>query len=67
MLVPRKLTAVLSLDESNALLRRPKYRTALSLTYGAGLRVSEVVALRGMDIDSERMHLQIEQAKGKKT
>lgn len=36
MLVPRKLTAVLSLDESNALLRRPKYRTALYLTYGAG-------------------------------
>jgi len=32
----------------------PKYKAALSAAYGAGLRVSEVVALKVSDIDSER-------------
>jgi integrase len=32
---------------------RPKYKAALSAAYGAGLRVSEVVALKVSDIDSE--------------
>jgi hypothetical protein len=34
--------------------------------YGAGLRVSEVVALKVGDIDSERMLLRVEQGKGRK-
>jgi integrase len=34
--------------------------------YGAGLRVSEVVALRVGDIDSQRMLLRVQQGKGKK-
>src|SRR6266481_1281618 len=38
----------------------------LSADYGAGLRVSEVVALKVSDIDSERMLLRIEQGKGRK-
>ncbi|HEX9521920.1 MAG TPA: tyrosine-type recombinase/integrase, partial [Reyranella sp.] len=33
---------------------------------GAGLRVSEVVALKVGDIDSERMLLRVEQGKGRK-
>src|SRR5229473_2915754 len=41
----------------------PKYKAALSAAYGAGLRVSEVVALKVSDIDSERMLLRIEQGK----
>src|SRR5712675_1435169 len=41
-------------------------RPALSAAYGAGLRVSEVVALKVSDIDSERMLLHIEQGKGRK-
>jgi site-specific recombinase XerD len=44
----------------------PKYKAALSTAYGAGLRVSEVVALKVSDIDSTRMLLKIEQGKGRK-
>src|SRR5207302_4452599 len=43
-----------------------KYKAALGTAYGAGLRVSEVVALKVGDIDSERMLLRVEQGKGRK-
>jgi site-specific recombinase XerD len=43
-----------------------KYKVALSVAYGAGLRVSEVVALKVSDIDSKRMVIRIEQGKGHK-
>jgi site-specific recombinase XerD len=43
-----------------------KHRAMLMLAYSAGLRVSEVVALRICDIDSERMSMHITRAKGKK-
>jgi hypothetical protein len=43
------------------------YKTALATAYGAGLRVSEVVALKVGDIDSERMLLLVEQGKGRKS
>jgi site-specific recombinase XerD len=36
------------------------------VAYGAGLRASEVVALKVGDIDSQRMTLRIEQGKGRK-
>ena len=36
------------------------------MAYGAGLRVSEVVALKVADIDSQRMLLRVEQGKGRK-
>jgi site-specific recombinase XerD len=44
---PRRLPAVLSVEEVALLLQaapRPKYKAALATAYGAGLRVSEVVA-----------------------
>src|ERR1700730_8735713 len=41
-------------------------RRALSVAYGAGLRVSEVVSLKVSDIDSKRMMLRVEQGKGGK-
>jgi site-specific recombinase XerD len=44
----------------------PKHRMLLETTYGCGLRVSEVVALRVRDIDGERQLLRIEQGKGAK-
>ena len=44
----------------------PKHRMLLSLCYGCGLRVSEVVAVRVRDIDGERSLLRIEQSKGAK-
>lgn len=44
----------------------PKHRMLLELTYGCGLRVSEVVVLRVRDVDGERRRLRIEQGKGAK-
>lgn len=43
-----------------------KYRAALMICYGAGLRVSEAVAVKVGDIDSKRMLLRVEQGKGGK-
>jgi integrase/recombinase XerD len=43
-----------------------KHRAILMTAYAAGLRVSEVVALRVDDIDSQRMVIRIRQAKGHK-
>jgi integrase/recombinase XerD len=66
---PRKIPAVLSPEEMARLLEAapgPKYKAALSAAYAAGLRVSEVVALKVADIDSERLLLRIEQGKGRK-
>src|SRR3984957_12471896 len=66
---PRKLPAVLSAEEVCRLLEAapgPKYRAALGTAYGAGLRVSEVAALKIGDIDSTRMLIRVEQGKGRK-
>jgi integrase/recombinase XerD len=66
---PRKLPTVLSVEEVGRLLAAApglKYRAALGTAYGAGLRVSEVAALKVGDIDSERMLLRVEQGKGRK-
>jgi site-specific recombinase XerD len=43
-----------------------KYRAALSISYGAGLRASEVCNLKIGDIDSNRMLIHVEQGKGQK-
>ena len=67
--VPRKLPVVLSLEEAARLISaagNPKYKAALSVAYGAGLRVSEVIALKVSDIDSTRKTLRVEQGKGRK-
>ncbi|OAJ51710.1 integrase [Paraburkholderia ginsengiterrae] len=67
--VPRKLPVILSPQEVRRLIAAAgnlKHQTALSVAYGAGLRVSEVVALKVSDIDSQRMTLRIEQGKGRK-
>jgi integrase/recombinase XerD len=66
---PRRAPVVLSPEEVARLLEAApgvKYKAALSVAYGAGLRVSEVVALKVCDIDSERMTLRVEQGKGDK-
>jgi site-specific recombinase XerD len=41
-----------------------KHQAALSVAYGAGLRVAEVAALKVADIDSERMLIRVERGKG---
>jgi len=66
---PLRLPSVLSVEEITLLLQSApgaKYKAALGTAYGAGLRVSEVVALKVGDIDSERMLLRVEQGKGRK-
>ena len=67
--VPQTLPVVLSREEVARLIGAAanlKHQTALSVAYGAGLRASEVVALKVVDIDSQRMTLRIEQGKGRK-
>ena len=64
-----KLPVVLSQEEVLAFFDHVpglKYRAALMTCYGAGLRVSEAVALKVSDIDSQRKLLRIEQGKGRK-
>jgi integrase/recombinase XerD len=66
---PRKLPVVLSPEEVARLLEAApgvKYKAALSVAYGAGLRASEVVSLKVSDIDSKRMMLRVERGKGGK-
>jgi integrase/recombinase XerD len=66
---PRKLPRVLSPEDVLKLLEaapNPKYKAALSVAYGAGLRAMEVVALKVSDIDSQRMLIRVEQGKGRK-
>jgi site-specific recombinase XerD len=67
--VPRRLPVVLSTEEVARLLEcadNEKHRTALSVAYGAGLRVAEVIHLKVGDVDSERMVLRVDQGKGHK-
>tara|TARA_R110002074_G_scaffold91676_1_gene200391 strand:- start:2198 stop:3037 length:840 start_codon:yes stop_codon:yes gene_type:complete len=68
---PRKLPIVLSVEEVSAVLAAApgpglKYRAALSIGYGGGLRASEVTHLKVRDIDSDRMLIHIERGKGGK-
>jgi site-specific recombinase XerD len=66
---PQRLPVVLTPGEVASLLEAApglKWRTALSVAYGAGLRASEVVGLKVSDIDSERMRLRVEQGKGRR-
>ena len=64
---PRNLPVVLSRDEVTRLLNATiciKHQAALSVAYGAGLRVAEVAMLKVSDVDSERMLLRVERGKG---
>jgi len=64
---PERLPVVLSTDEVARLLRCApglKYQAALSIAYGCGLRVSEIIHLKVVDIDSARMLIRVEQGKG---
>ena len=64
---PRKLPSVMSPEEVARLLTATKclkHRAALSVAYGAGLRVAEVASLKVGDIDSARMLIRVERGKG---
>ncbi len=64
-----RLPQVLSPEEVALLLHCApslKHKAALSVAYGCGLRVSEIVHLKVSDIDSARMLIRVEQGKGRK-
>ncbi len=68
---PRKLPVVFSVEEVSLILMATpgpglKYRAALSISYGAGLRASEVCNLKVSDIDSDRMLIHVDHGKGGK-
>ena len=65
----KKLPKVIHLQDIKRLFeatKNNKYNTMLNLIYGMGLRVSEVINLRIVDIDSKSMQVFLERAKGKK-
>jgi site-specific recombinase XerD len=67
--VEHRIPVILSTDEVAMLIESAsslKFKTALSVAYGAGLRAGEVCGLRTTDIDSERMILRVDQGKGNK-
>jgi len=66
---PTKLPQLLSRQEIDRLFAcayPPRNRMLLMTTYAAGLRVSEVTNLKVSDIDSNRMMIRVDQAKGAK-
>ncbi len=65
----KRLPEILSREEVKRLIEsipNLKHQTAIMVMYSGGLRIGEVVKLRAKDIDSDRMLIRIEQAKGKK-
>jgi site-specific recombinase XerD len=67
--VPKRLPQILSREEVKRLIAAAstvRARTLLSITYAAGLRVSELCALQVADIESaaDRMCLKVRQGKG---
>jgi integrase/recombinase XerD len=64
-----KIPQVLSRNEVQRLFDTTtnlKHRTLLMTTYAAGLRVSEVVSLKPVHIESERMMIRVDDGKGNK-
>jgi integrase/recombinase XerD len=65
----QSLPVVLSRNEIESMILatdNQKHRLILSLAYGAGLRVSEVVHLRCRDVDTRELTVHIKRAKGYK-
>ena len=66
---PQRIPELLTRAEVASLLialRNGKHRMLLTVCYGCGLRVSELVALKVRHIDGERGWLRVEQGKGGK-
>jgi site-specific recombinase XerD len=66
---PRKIPEVLSVAEVTRVLDAAgslKYKAALSVAYGSGLRASEIVHLKISDIDRERKIIHVEDGKGQR-
>jgi integrase/recombinase XerD len=67
--VGKRLPVILSTEEIIALLsviKNIRHKALLTIIYSAGLRTSEAANLKVSDIDSARMQLRIQNAKGSK-
>ncbi|PQJ30361.1 hypothetical protein BSZ32_13235 [Rubritalea profundi] len=64
----RHIPTVLSTREVFRLIEKmePRYKLAVELQYGSGLRLKELLNLRIKDVDLERQTLTVRQGKGKK-
>ncbi len=66
----RRLPTVLSADELRRLFevvaRHPRHEALLMTLYGSGLRISEALGLKPVDIDSRRMLIHVRGGKGNK-
>lgn len=65
----KKLPIVLSREEIRNIvesIKNLKHKLMLSLAYGAGLRISEVVSLKVKDVNLEELTIHLKNAKGKK-
>jgi site-specific recombinase XerD len=65
----KSLPTVLSLDEVGALIgaiRHPCYQAIVMVLYGAGLRITEALALEVTDIDAARGVIHVRHGKGNK-
>ena len=65
----RRLPGVLSREEAMKVVLAPhnlKHRAVLALAYSAGLRVSEIAALRVSDVDPQRAVILVKHGKGRK-
>lgn len=65
----QKLPVVLSKAEVRKIIdctENLKHKAIISLLYGSGLRIGELLELRKSDIDSNRMLIHVREAKGKK-
>lgn len=66
---PHRLPEVLSREEVGTMIQltvNPKHRCMISLLYGAGLRVGELVRLKIRDMDFDRGLIRVVQSKGAK-
>lgn len=65
----KKLPIVLSREEIKNIIesiKNPKHKLIISLAYGAGLRISEVISLKAKDVNLEELTIHLKNAKGKK-
>jgi len=65
----KKLPIVLSREEIKNIIesiKNPKHKLIISLAYGAGLRISEVISLKVKDVNLEELTIHLKNAKGKK-
>ena len=68
--IPRSLPVVLSQEEVTRLIEafdHPMYRVAMLTAYAAGLRITELIALKPEHIDRARMLIHVERGKGQKS